>query len=558
MAHIHPAGWREMSVTGAAAREIETLGYLEVALEDVPYSIYHGVHWTNVEHGFSAYGEIDFIIVAPNGRVLLIEQKSGFLTETPDGLVKSYQGRAKNVRTQILHTIDGLVKRFGSEPGLSPLSIDYLLYCPDYHVRDPHLAGIDPRHIIDAAAKDRLADVIREVLPVGQRVDDSDDSGDSAEQFEKVTRFLGDTLSLRPDPSAMIGNAAQMVTRLSGGLATWARRLDFSPYRLRVVGTAGSGKTQLALAEYYAAVDAGLRPLYVCFNRPLADHIERLVPPGGRVATFHMLGDAFLRAGGVTPDYASPDVWGRMETALATEELPEAWKYDVLIVDEGQDFSGAWRDILLRMLKDGGRATWLEDPMQNLYGREMVPLSGWVTLHSQTNYRSPRQIVDMLASIGGGVREAVEAGSPFDGADIEALVYAEGDSAAMIAQTKHAITLCLAAGFARQDIAIASFRGRKNSKLLDLDTLGDAHTLKSFTGAYDLFGNPIFREGGLLAESVYRFKGQSAPAVIFTEVDFATIDELVFRKLFVGMTRARLKLVLVLSDRAAAQLLERI
>ena len=25
MAHIHPAGWREMSVTGAAAREIETL-----------------------------------------------------------------------------------------------------------------------------------------------------------------------------------------------------------------------------------------------------------------------------------------------------------------------------------------------------------------------------------------------------------------------------------------------------------------------------------------------------------------------------------------------------
>ena len=116
----------------------------------------------------------------------------------------------------------------------------------------------------------------------------------------------------------MIGCAAQMVTRLSGGLATWARRLDFSPYRLRVVGTAGSGKTQLALAEYAAAIDAGLRPLYVCFNRPLADHIERLVPHGGRVATFHMLGDAFMRARGVTPDYASPGVWGEMETALAT------------------------------------------------------------------------------------------------------------------------------------------------------------------------------------------------------------------------------------------------
>ena len=542
MAHIHPTGWREMSITGTAAREIETLSYLDEQLADAPYSIYHGVHWTNVEQGFSAYGEIDFIIVAPSGRVLLIEQKSGFLTETPEGLVKSYQGKPRKIRNQILRTIEGLVKRFGGE-----LSIDYLLYCPDYTVRDPHLAGIDPRHIIDATSADRLAQVIREVLPITEFSD----------QFEKVTRFLGDTLSLRPDPSAMIGCAADMVTRLSGGLATWARRLDFTPYRLRVVGTAGSGKTQLALAEYAAAVDAGLRPLYVCYNRPLADHIQRLVPPGGRVANFHMLADAFMRAQGITPDYSSPEVWGEMEAALATAELPETWMYDVLIVDEGQDFSIAWRDILLRMLKQGGRATWLEDPTQNLYGRDMVPLPGWVTLHSHTNYRSPRQIVDMLASIG-EARLPVEAASPFEGADIEALVYPEGDTEAMLAQTKHAITLCLAAGFARQDIAIASFRGREKSAILGRDTLGDAHTLKSFTGEYDLFGNPVFRDGGLLAESVYRFKGQSAPAVIFTEIDFEQIDELVFRKLFVGMTRARLKLVLVLSDRAASQLLEKI
>ena len=389
--------------------------------------------------------------------------------------------------------------------------------------------------------------MIREVLPITEFSD----------QFEKVTRFLGDTLSLRPDPSAMIGCATDMVTRLSGGLATWARRLDFTPYRLRVVGTAGSGKTQLALAEYAAAVDAGLRPLYVCYNRPLADHIQRLVPPGGRVANFHMLADAFMRAQGITPDYSSPEVWGEMETALATAELPETWMYDVLIVDEGQDFSVAWRDILLRMLKPGGRATWLEDPTQNLYGRDMVPLPGWVTLHSHTNYRSPRQIVDMLASIG-EARQPVEAASPFEGADIEALVYPEGDTEAMLAQTKHAITLCLAAGFARQDIAIASFRGREKSAILGRDTLGDAHTLKSFTGEYDLFGNPVFRDGGLLAESVYRFKGQSAPAVIFTEIDFEQIDELVFRKLFVGMTRAGLKLILVLSERAAARVVARL
>jgi hypothetical protein len=544
MAHLHPTGWQEMSATGAAAREIETLAYLNATLAESPYHIYHGVHWTNVEKGYSAFDQVDFVIVAPNGRVLLIEQIAGFLNETPDGLVKQYAGKPRRVAQHIMRSIRVLTERFGSE-----LSIDYVLYCPDYLVRDPHLAGLDPRHIIDASNKHLLAQMVRDILPVGDAPADA--------QFDKVTRFLGNMLSLRPDPSAMIGNAARMVARLSGGLATWAHRLEFAPFRLRVMGTAGSGKTQLALSEYAAAIEAGLCPLYVCYNRPLADHIQTLVPDGGRVTSFHMLSDAFARERGNTPNYAAPDVWEKIEAEMTVSPLPANWQYDVLIVDEGQDFSSAWRDILLRMLRPEGRAIWLEDPNQNLYGKESVPLPGWVTLHSDTNYRSPRQIVELLATIG-ATDTPVEAGSPFKGADIEELVYPQGDTEAMLAQTRRAVTLCLGAGFTREDIAIASFRGREKSAILHLDQLSDVHTLKSFTGEYDLFGNPQYRDGGLLAESVYRFKGQSAPAIIFTEIDFEEMDQLVLRKLFVGMTRARLKLVLVLSERAEQQLLDRI
>lgn len=542
MAHIHPTGWREMSVTGAAAREIATLELLERQLQDAPYSIYHGVHWTNVEHGFSVYGEIDFIVLAPSGRMLVIEQVSGFLNETPEGLVKHFEGKPRKIRAQILATIEGLFKRYQGK-----LALDYLLYCPDYVVRDVPLAGIDQQHIIDATRRHQLASVIRSALPLGERSD----------EFDKVTRFLGDTLNLRPDPSSMIGNAEQMVIRLSGGLATWARRLEFAPFRLRVIGTAGSGKTQLALSEYTSAIEAGLRPLYVCFNRPLADHIERLVPQGGRVTTFHMLSDAWMRAQDQVPDYASADVWDGIERAFDGAVLPPDWQCDVLIVDEGQDFSSTWRDIVLRMLKPDGRALWLEDPDQNLYGRAPVELPGWVTLHSDTNYRSPRQIVDLLGLLG-AARQPVQAGSPFKGADIEEMTYPEGDLEALLAQTRRAVTSCLGAGFGRQDIALCSFRGRDKSAILKLERLSDTHTLRSFTGAYDLFGNPVFREGGLLAESVYRFKGQSAPALIFTEIDFEQLDQLVLRKLFVGMTRARLKLVLVLSERAATLMRERV
>ena len=40
MARIIPDGWRELSVTGAAQREIETLALLADGLPD-DYSVYH-------------------------------------------------------------------------------------------------------------------------------------------------------------------------------------------------------------------------------------------------------------------------------------------------------------------------------------------------------------------------------------------------------------------------------------------------------------------------------------------------------------------------------------
>ena len=81
--------------------------------------------------------------------------------------------------------------------------------------------------------------------------------------------------------------------------------------------------------------------------------------------------------------------------------------------------------------------------------------------------------------------------------------------------------------------------------------------MRRFTGEYDLLGAPVFSEGDVLIESVYRFKGQSAPAVVFAEVDFDALDDKAVRKFFVGATRAMMKLVLVISERSAQALLAR-
>jgi hypothetical protein len=279
-----------------------------------------------------------------------------------------------------------------------------------------------------------------------------------------------------------------------------------------------------------------------------------LVPGSVTVATYHQLCDRVLRSQGNLIDFSQPEAFSLLESGFAAASPGPDWRFDELIIDEGQDFLADWLPCLLRLLAPKGRAWWLEDPQQNLYDRPQLALPGWVTLRSETNYRSPRDILENLGRLG-ILPDGIEGGSPLSGSEVEILTYA--DARGMIEETKKALTQGLTAGFKRPQMALVTWHGRKHSQLLGFDQIGP-HSLKRFTGQYDLLGNPIFSAGEILTETVYRFKGQSAPCIVFTEIDFAACDALAMRKLFVGATRASMKLSLVMSARAAELLMQRV
>ncbi len=100
-------------------------------------------------------------------------------------------------------------------------------------------------------------------------------------------------------------------------------------------------------------------------------------------------------------------------------------------------------------------------------------------------------------------------------------------------------------GFGFDDIVILTLRGSGESVFSGRERVG-GYNLRRFTQGYDLFGNQLMTPGKLLFESVRRFKGQQAPAIVLVEVDpMADKGEMFQRLLYSGMTRATVRLELV-------------
>ena len=138
--------------------------------------------------------------------------------------------------------------------------------------------------------------------------------------------------------------------------------------------------------------------------------------------------------------------------------------------------------------------------------------------------------------------------SPLRGEIPEPYIYERPEAVA--SATVKAVRRCLEQGFELGDIAIVSLKGRERSALQGLDRLGD-WSVRRFTGQFDAGGGAVWTDGQLLIDSVRRFKGQAAAAVVLTECDLPDLDTISRRLLFVGLTRARMHLDWVVSDRFA-------
>ena len=516
--------------------EHQVLRHLELGLSDA-FQIFHGVDWSSVHEGRQWFGELDAVVMAPNGNLVILEVKSGDLEVRDTGLYKHYGGQVKNVGHQSRQQHSAIRVRL-RQAGWTGIHVGHLLVLPDARIAQDTIAYPRER-IVDATEQDDLCRRVTEAIS---------SAGQESLDLERLRQFLLDQFDLQPDPTARIGQLNEAVRVMSDGLAQWVPCIQHSGGVFQIQATGGSGKTQLALRLLKDAASNHQRARYVCFNRPLCDHLARIAPPQVEVITFHQLArDCWERQHG-EPDFGNADIFDRMVHHYAQWMQSQPPTVDLLIVDESQDFDAAWVTALIGALRPTGKLYLMGDDDQAIYGRESPTIAEAVTITTQDNFRSPRSIVDTINLLG-LAKQPIRARSPVDGELPGWHVYDSAQDAGGIKATNNVVKKLLQDGFTTQQIVLLTLRGKAHSRLLAESHLGNM-ALRTFTGRYDTAGNPIWSQGELFADTVMRFKGCAAPVVVLCEMEFTELDDATRRKLFVAFTRAQYRLECVLTASA--------
>jgi hypothetical protein len=175
--------------------------------------------------------------------------------------------------------------------------------------------------------------------------------------------------------------------------------------KFSILGSAGCGKTYVAIEQSRRRAEAGDRVLFLCYNYGLSDYIRRrfeTYPENERpvhIGTLHSLGNKWNMPFGVE---SSDDFWDTKLPALLVEHLkrmPDDLKYDTVIIDEAQDFHADWWSVVIGALKDvdKGRIYAFGDIRQGIFRQATdIPLQE-TKLHLTKNLRNSLPIAELAA-----------------------------------------------------------------------------------------------------------------------------------------------------------------
>ncbi|OHU97397.1 nuclease-related domain-containing DEAD/DEAH box helicase [Mycobacterium talmoniae] len=481
--------------------------------------------------------EIDFVVAIEGAGIVCVEVKGGEVWHDGGGWRQLRGGKAYHIEPvrQVRDACYALRDYVEADPRwtMRRLRWDHVVALPHTELSNDFALPECPRwKVVDRNGMPKLVARLREVLirqELGRPL--LEQSG-----IDELRTVLGGRgLPQRDVVARALANddAGDALTEQQAVILEAIRQLN----RVEVRGSAGSGKTFLAVEQARRLAARGQRVALLCYSHGLASYLKRITASWPRrqrpayVGEFHSLGVSWGAPDGPDESVRSPDSVQFWEYELPQQMaelaagLAEGQRFDSVVVDEAQDFADSWWDPVLACLRDAetGGLFVFSDEGQRVFDRQGTPPVPLVPLVLDRNLRNTRQIAATF-------RPLVDHPIRCLGADGPEVTFLPCGSSEAMGVGDDQVEKLLNDGWRPEDVALLA-TGSRHPEQVARQAAGNEAYWDSFWDAEQVFYGHVLG-----------FKGLERRAVVLV-VDARGPSERARERLYVGLSRARDQLV---------------
>lgn len=347
MANMYPKNINEYLPTDS-----ERIVYQELK-NQLPdsFDVFYSVSWTSYHTGRLVKSEADFIIASPDYGFLCLEVKGGNSIRIEDNiwyLSDAIHGERKlntSPYEQAEKNMYYFAQMFSSKYNMRYAGIHGAgVIFPFYPVgEDLQLSHRDRVCTIDSNDLNNLYDRVKKMFRLwagkayGRRIY-------PISQHRAFLELIRDRIAISAAAGALIRYKERQLNVINRVQDSYIYLLS-NVRQFYIRGGAGTGKTWIAMKMAKAEADrSGQRALFVCASMPLAEMVKQHI--GNSVDVYDMR-SLFAMISENADSYQAPLYRGISDSLVA--ELP---KYDAIFIDEAQDFTVEWAEIIRKLLSD--------------------------------------------------------------------------------------------------------------------------------------------------------------------------------------------------------------
>lgn len=517
-----------LEVRNEPFRKSEILVYDALSRLSDSYNVLYGVTWyLKIRNNTWSEGEADFVVVAPNVGIVIIEVKGGRIGRDEEGWYSvdrnDEKHRIKDPTLQASNCKHKLIECIKKEPEFSDRFIPARhMVCFTNVLEEDAPTLIDTPREMQILAND-LDNIEEHIVNFANRDYDGVSSVPlSPAECSKIVNILKPNFDCPNRWSLQAERQNRIMDSLTEEQSNIWNMLDDND-RIAITGPAGSGKTVLALKYIKKCLAENLKVLAILPSKSLCDYYKHSVNSDKLIT--------------ITQSY---------ENINNGEGC-----YDVVVIDESQDLS--------------------EDDWLTLYDNYNIESSIKLLcvfdsnqkLRSKGNFCPLEKLIKVkLSRVIRNTKEIAEFSSKFYSSDIETLIvgpkglnvqFTEIDDSSDEQVVPEVIAhYVLEEGFDYSDIVVLFANDEKTKFKKNANNNGNKYgiSFRSYTGDIGSYSykNPI-----VLTESVFRFRGLESKIIILVGLDKA-LEKEKNNACYIGASRARNILHIVATKKTIKEL----